>query len=152
MEGTYAPAEGVRRFMAGTPPILSMTALEASLSVFEGIDITQVSARSQALSGVFMRHLQAAAPAGACTIEGPGVGMSRGAHVAVRHEGARAVAQWLRAHGVQCDVRAPDVLRFGFSPLYVRFEDAWRAAERLAGCLQGGAWRHVALETDGPVT
>ncbi|NEC63554.1 kynureninase [Streptomyces sp. SID9727] len=131
----YTPADGAVRGRVGTPDILSMLALEASLDVWDGVGIEAVRAKSLALTDFFLECVEAYAPEGRVTSVTPAAHAERGSQVALRCDDAEPVMAELIARGVVGDLRRPDVLRFGFTPLYVGFADAERAARVLAGVL-----------------
>lgn len=137
MTPEYAPAEGAVRGRVGTPDILSMLALEASLDVWDGVPVEAVRAKSLALTDFFLECVAAYVPAGRVTPVTPAAHAERGSQVSLRCEDAAAVMPELIARGVVGDLRRPDVLRFGFTPLYVGFADAERAARVLGGVLGG---------------
>ena len=123
--GDYRPGGGVRRFLAGTPPILSLLALETAVDAIAGAAPADMAAKARRLGDVFLELMASQCPElePAC----PGPGQMRGGHVAFRHPNAQAFSDALAAQGLIGDVRPPDLLRFGLSPLYVRFEDVGRA-------------------------
>ncbi|MFD5724586.1 kynureninase [Streptomyces sp. NPDC058368] len=131
----YIPADGAVRGRVGTPDILSMLALEASLDVWDGVGIEAVRAKSLALTDFFLECVEAYAPEGRVTSVTPAAHAERGSQVALRCDDAEPVMAELIARGVVGDLRRPDVLRFGFTPLYVGFADAERAARVLAEVL-----------------
>ncbi|MFH9723729.1 kynureninase [Streptomyces sp. NPDC017254] len=131
----YEAAEGAVRGRVGTPDILSMLALEAALDVWDGVAIEDVRAKSLALTDFFLECVNAYAPAGRVRSVTPGTHGERGSQVALSCENAPAVMAELIRRGVVGDLRRPDVLRFGFTPLYVGFADAERAARVLAEVL-----------------
>lgn len=135
----YAPAEGIRRFLSGTPSILALAALECGLETFDGVGISEVEAKGGALGDLFIAAVEQGC-GGAVGIASPRDSSVRGSHVSLTHPQAYAVMQALIAQGVIGDFRAPDVLRFGFAPLYNRFEDVVRAGEILADIVTGGSW------------
>nr|WSW68331.1 kynureninase [Streptomyces sp. NBC_00995] len=135
----YTPADGAVRGRVGTPDILSMLALEASLDVWDGVGIDAVRAKSLALTDFFLECVAAYAPGGRVASVTPAAHAERGSQVALRCEDAEAVMAELIARGVVGDLRRPDVLRFGFTPLYVGFADAERAARVLADVLTASA-------------
>ncbi|WP_330239746.1 kynureninase [Streptomyces sp. NBC_00525] len=135
----YTPAAGAVRGRVGTPDILSMLALEASLDVWDGVGIDAVRAKSLALTDFFLECVEAYAPEGRVTSVTPAAHAERGSQVALRCEDAEPVMAALIARGVVGDLRRPDVLRFGFTPLYVGFADAERAARVLADVLGASA-------------
>lgn len=129
----YRPAEGVRRFLAGTPPILGLLALESAIDAMTGADPAVLAAKARALGDVFLDLMAERCPdmAPAC----PGPGQMRGGHVAFRHPRAQEISDRLAASGLIGDVRPPDLLRFGLCPLYVRFQDVGRAVEMIQAAL-----------------
>ncbi|WP_128379796.1 kynureninase [Streptomyces cavernae] len=132
MSPDYAPAAGAPRGRVGTPDILSMLALEAALEVWDGVPIERVRAKSLALTDFFLECVAAYVPAGRVESLTPSAHAERGSQVALRCEKAGDVMNRLIASGVVGDFRHPDVLRFGFTPLYVGFGDVERAARVLA--------------------
>ncbi|MEU0734865.1 kynureninase/PvdN C-terminal domain-containing protein, partial [Streptomyces lavendulocolor] len=133
----YAAAEGAVRGRVGTPDILSMLALEASLDVWDGVPVEAVREKSLALTDFFLECVEAYVPGGRVTSVTPEAHGERGSQVSLRCADAHAVMKELIARGVVGDLRRPDVLRFGFTPLYVSFADAERAARVLADVLSG---------------
>ncbi|MEV7417814.1 kynureninase [Streptomyces sp. NPDC089919] len=132
----YVPAEGAVRGRVGTPDILSMLALEAALEVWEGVSIEAVRAKSLALTDFFLECVAAYLPAGRVEPVTPAGHAERGSQVALRCPDAKRLMTELIARGVIGDFRHPDVLRFGFTPLYVGFADVERAA-RVLGHVSG---------------
>lgn len=131
MSGTYAPAEGIARARIGTPPLLSMLALEAALTAFDGIAMEQVREKSLSLTGFFLEcadELLAGLGFSAVTPADPA---QRGSQVALRHAAAYPLVQALIARGVIGDMRAPDLLRFGFNALYLSHADALESVRQL---------------------
>ncbi|MET7616119.1 kynureninase [Streptomyces sp. NPDC005408] len=131
----FEAASGAVRGRVGTPDILSMLALEAALDVWDGVSIDSVRAKSLALTDFFLECVASYVPEGAVTSLTPVEHASRGSQVALRCADAPSVMERLIARGVVGDLRRPDVLRFGFTPLYVGFADAERAAAVLAEIL-----------------
>lgn len=142
----YEPADGVRRFASGTPPILSLAALDAALEVLSGVDLPALEAKARGLGDLF---LAAGLSAGLSPLFVDG---RRGGHVAFRHPHGYAIVQALISKGVIGDFRAPDILRFGFSPLYLSYTDVWRAGEILGEVMAGGLWREAKFAARGKVT
>ncbi|MEU8521951.1 kynureninase [Streptomyces sp. NBC_01216] len=131
----YAAADGARRGRVGTPDILSMLALESALDVWDGVSVEDVRAKSLALTDFFLECVRAYAPPGRVESLTPEAHAERGSQVALRCAEAPAVMAETIRRGVVGDLRRPDVLRFGFTPLYVGFADAERAARVLAEVL-----------------
>ncbi|ROQ32899.1 kynureninase [Streptomyces sp. PanSC19] len=133
----YEAADGALRGRVGTPDILSMLALEAALDVWDGVAVEDVRAKSLALTDFFLECVEAYVPEGRVTSVTPAAHGERGSQVALSCADAPAVMTELIKRGVVGDLRRPDVLRFGFTPLYVGFADAERAARTLADVLGG---------------
>ncbi|MBT2453595.1 kynureninase [Streptomyces sp. ISL-86] len=131
MTSGYTPAPNAVRGRVGTPDILSMLALESALDAWDGVSIEAVRAKSLALTDFFLDCVSAYVPEGAVEPVTPADHAHRGSQVSLRTENARAVMDELISRGVIGDFRAPDVLRFGFTPLYVGFADVERAARTL---------------------
>ncbi|MEV6668639.1 kynureninase [Streptomyces sp. NPDC051162] len=135
MAPAYAPAEGAARGRVGTPEILSLLALDTALDVWDGVALADVRAKSLALTDFFLRCVGEYVPPGRVESVTPAAHAERGSQVALRCSGAGAVMEELIRRGVVGDFRPPDVLRFGFTPLYTAFADAERAARVLAETL-----------------
>jgi kynureninase len=135
MRPDYAPAAGAVRGRVGTPDILSMLALEAALEVWDGVTVEEVRAKSLALTDFFLECVEEYVPAGRVECVTPRAHGERGSQVALRCPDAGVVMERLIGRGVVGDFRRPDVLRFGFTPLYVGFGDVERAARVLAEVL-----------------
>jgi kynureninase len=132
MRREFEPAPGALRGRVGTPDILSMLALEAALEVWDGVSVEAVRAKSLALTDFFLECVAAYVPDGAVESLTPAAHAERGSQVALRCPDAGEVMKRLIERGVVGDFRRPDVLRFGFTPLYVGFGDVERAARVLA--------------------
>ena len=144
----YAPAPGMTRWLAGTPPMLGLAALEAGLDIWSDVDQRQVATKSAALFGV-MAHIGASLGLECVSPADPA---RRGSHISFRHPEAYALCQALIARGVIGDFRDPDILRFGLTPLYLGFEDVVRAGEILADILATEAHRDPAFHARNAVT
>ncbi|MFJ9927030.1 kynureninase [Streptomyces misionensis] len=136
MSPRYAPAPGAARGRVGTPDILSMLALEAALDVWDGVDIDAVRAKSLALTDFFLECVAAYTEPGRVEPVTPAEHGRRGSQVSLRCDDAGEVMKRLIEAGVVGDFRQPDVLRFGFTPLYTTFADAERAARILGSLLR----------------
>lgn len=146
----YRPAPGVDRFLVGTPPMLSLGALESGVESFEGADMGALWAKSIALFDLFADLVQAHCPELDCI--SPRDPERRGSHISFRHPHAFELCQALIADGVIGDFRAPDVVRFGLTPLYLGYEDIWQAVERMRAILDSGRWRDPRYAVRGKVT
>lgn len=144
----YAPREGVARFAAGTPGVLSLSALDAALDAFDGFALGDVAAKAKALGDIVIAR---GAAMGLQSIS-PKDASRRGGHVSLRHEHGYAVVQALIARGIIPDFRAPDAMRFGLAPLYIRFVDVWDAMDQLADILETRAWDRPDFHARAKVT
>jgi kynureninase len=137
----YRPAGDITQYLCGTPPVISIVALEAALDLWDGIDMRQIHAKARQLTGYFIDLVEARCGGHDLALISPRDAMRRGAQVAFTHPtGGHAIIAALIAEGVIGDFRAPDVLRFGFAPLYTRFVDVWHAVDRLADILDQRRW------------
>ncbi|HEX9963374.1 MAG TPA: kynureninase [Allosphingosinicella sp.] len=146
----YRPAPGMDRFLVGTPPMLSLAALESGVESFEGAGMGSLWAKSVALFDLFAGLVEAGCPELDCI--SPSEPERRGSHISFRHPHAFELCQALIADGVIGDFRAPDVVRFGLTPLYLGFEDVWEAVERMRWILDSGSWRDPKFAVRGKVT
>ncbi len=146
----YVPGGGMNRFLAGTPPILSLAALETGLDTFDGVTMERIWAKSVALFDVFYGLVEEKCPDLKCV--SPRAPDKRGSHISYAHPHAYELCQALIADGVIGDFRAPDILRFGLTPLYVGFEDVWLAVDRLARILREESWRDPRFAVRNKVT
>ena len=136
----YEPVSGVGRYMVGTPPLLSMAALECSLDLLLKVDLGLLRAKSLALSEAFIELVERRCAGQGLQLATPRVQHERGSQVSFHHPEGYAIMQALIMHGVIGDFRAPDILRFGFAPLYNRYVDVWDAVEVLAKILDERLW------------
>lgn len=190
----YRPAPAAKRFLAGTPPILSLAALDAALDVFDGVDMRDVEAKAQRLCALFrarlaasgmsfetagepvpsvrpsmlsqfqsekpapsaerLPHLKTASIGGDRMQTGDRTALAtrRGAHVGLLHTEGYAIIRSLIERGVMGDFRAPNLMRFGFSPLFLRHVDAFDAADALIDVVSSSAWRDPRFSVREKVT
>ena len=146
----YRPGRGVARMRVGTPPVIQLAALEAALEVWDDVDMADLRARSIELSEAFLAGVEAACPD--LTLASPRDPAARGSQVSFRHPEGYAIMQALIARGVIGDFRAPDILRFGFTPLYLRPADVSRAVAVLAEVMAGRAWDRAEYRARAAVT
>ncbi|MFB9876718.1 kynureninase [Planobispora siamensis] len=140
-EPDYRPAEGIRRFTVSTPHVLSFAALNASLDVWERVDLPRLRTKSTALTSLFIDLVEElCAPYGLTLVTSRDPGR-RGSQVSFAHPDGYPIMRALIDRGVHGDFRAPDVLRFGFAPLYIQFTDVYDAAVTLAEVLEKEHWR-----------
>ncbi len=137
-EPGYRPAPGIERMRVGTPPILAYAALEAALDVWEGVEMADVRARSIALSELFIAEIEARCPD--LALASPRDPARRGSQVSFRFAEGYAAIQALIARGVIGDFRAPDIMRFGFTPLYLDADDVQRAVAIIEDVMRQRLW------------
>ena len=147
----YRPAEGILKFLTGTPSILALAALDAGLATFDGVAMKDIEGKSRALSQLFIDEVEARCGPDA-RLASPRDPAQRGSHVVFAHPSGYAVMQALISRGVVGDFRAPDLMRFGFAPLYNSFADVLRAAEILAEVLSLGEWDQPRFKQRSKVT
>ncbi|MBY0497306.1 MAG: kynureninase [Cyanobacteria bacterium] len=153
----YEPANGIQRFICGTPAVLSMATLECGVdTVLAAADrggMTGIRKKSLALTDLFMRLVDGRLAGRGFTIVTPREPDQRGSQVSIAHpDDGYAIMQALIARGVIGDFRPPDILRFGFTPLYTRFVDVWDAVDRLASVLHSAEWRDPKYAVRAAVT
>jgi kynureninase len=134
----YMPAPGIARFLAGTPPILSLAALESGVATFDGVEMEAIWAKSIRLFDVFLALVEENCAGHGIDCISPRDPEQRGSHISFRHPHAFELCQALIAEGVIGDFRAPDVIRFGLTPLYLGFEDLRRAVDIMRDILATG--------------
>ncbi|MBL8116728.1 MAG: kynureninase [Anaerolineae bacterium] len=151
-EWKYEPAEGISRYLAGTQAVLSMTALECGVDVMLEADLQAMREKSLVMSDLFMRLVEEQCKGYDLKLVTPTERERRGSQVCLSHPEGYAMMQALIARGVIGDFRAPDILRFGFTPLYVGYEDIWKAVGILAEILETRAWDNAAFKARAKVT
>jgi kynureninase len=134
----YRPAAGVERMRVGTPPIIGLAALDAALDAWEGIELADIRARSIELSECFLAEVEARCPQ--LELASPRDPQARGSQVSFRFENGYAAMQALIARGVIGDFRAPDIMRFGFTPLYLGMDEVVEAAEIIEDVMGNRHW------------
>jgi kynureninase len=147
----YEPAPGAVRMTVGTPPVLALSALEAALEVFEGVAMPELRGVSLSLTDLFI-DLVDERLAEVLDVVTPREHDRRGSQVALRHPDAYGIVQALIARGVVGDFRSPDIVRFGFAPLYVTHVDVYDAVERLVEVLDLGEHLDPAYSSRNAVT
>jgi kynureninase len=137
----YRAAAGVKQFLCGTPPVVSMSLLDASLGVFDNLDIHDLRAKSVSLSELFLQLVENKPELDELQLISPTKTYERGSQLAFAHPQAFSICQAMIDRGVIADFRAPDVLRIGFAPLYLRYQDIWNSVHILAEILDSGIYR-----------
>jgi kynureninase len=148
----YRPAPGIARLLCGTPPILSLAALECGVETIARAGVARLRRKSMALTDLFVRLVEQECPGSGLALASPREAERRGSQVALRHPEAFAIVQALIARGVIGDFRAPDILRFGFAPAYLRFADVWDAVAALRVVLERREWERPAHRARAKVT
>jgi kynureninase len=151
-EDGYRPARDIRGLVTGTPGILGLAALEAGVDLQLQADPRAVEAKGLALAELFIAEVEAHAADSALELASPRDPARRGLHVAFAHPHGYAVVQALAARGVIGDFRAPDIARFGFSPLYQSYAGVWDAARAMAEVLAARAWDQPQFHARAAVT
>jgi kynureninase len=152
MSDEFVPADGVRRLLCGTTPILSASALEASVDLMLEVDPQTYFEKSKRLSESFRQLIDDRCRGLGLALASPDDAGSCGAHVSYRHEHAYAIMQNLIARGIIGDFRAPDYMRFGFSPLFMRFSDLGQCVDTLREILESESFRDPEFQTVHAVT
>ncbi|MEJ2667967.1 MAG: kynureninase [Deinococcales bacterium] len=137
----FEPADGIARFLVGTPPILSLLAVETGLEAVLEAGIGRIRAKSEALTALLIERFDARLAGLGFRLGTPREAARRGSHVSLRHTDGYRINRALLAAGVVPDFREPDAIRFGLAPLYTRFVDVFDAVERLAEVVESGAYR-----------
>lgn len=149
-EQSYRPGEAIARMRVGTPPVIQMAALKAALDIWDGVDMAEIRARSIALTERFIAGVEATCEG--ATLASPRHPNARGSQVSFHFEEGYAAMQALISRGVIGDFRAPDIMRFGFAPLYNDEADVDRAVQTLADILKTRAWDRPEFKTRAAVT
>ena len=136
----YRPAPGILRNQCGPQPILSLAALDAALDAWDDVDMNVLRGKSMDLCRTFIALVEQRCGKHGVTVAGPRDMEDRGSHVSIHHRHGYAVMQALIASNVIGDFRSPDMMRFGFTPLYTSFTDVWNAVDILARILDGSEW------------
>ncbi|KUJ41373.1 kynureninase [Streptomyces albus subsp. albus] len=152
LSGGYTPAPGVGRARIGTPPILSLLALEAALTAFDGVDLARLRAKSLSLTGFFLDCADTLLAGLGFTAVTPRAPHRRGSQAVLRHPDAYALVRALAAREVIGDMRAPDLLRFGVNALYISHQDVLAAVRTLREVVVDGGYRQPRFQRRGTVT
>lgn len=148
----FAPAQGMDKLLTGTPPILSLVALEAALDAFEDLDMRDVRAKCESLTSLFVALADERLTRHGFALASPRMAKDRGAQVALAHAQGYAIMQALIARGLIGDFREPDIVRFGFAPLYTRHTDVFDAASLIDEVMTAAAWDTPQYRNRKPVT
>ncbi|GGO56427.1 Kynureninase [Roseovarius pacificus] len=149
-EQAYRAGDGIARMRVGTPPVLALASLETALDIWDGVDMAALRARSQALSERFIAAVEATCPM--LELASPRDADRRGSQVSFRFAHGYEAMQACIAHGVIGDFRAPDIMRFGITPLYIDEADIDRAAAVIARIMEQRLWDDAAYRARAAVT
>jgi kynureninase len=138
-ERDFAPDPGIKRFLCGTPPIISLRGVDVALDALDGIELSAIRQKSFSLTDLFIARVNALLPQ--LEIVSPREAKLRGSQVSIAFDHGYAVVQAMIERGVIGDFRAPDIMRFGFAPLYIRHADVWDATGIIAECVRSEVWR-----------
>ena len=146
----YKPAQGIERMRVGTPPVLQMAALQEAMKVWEGVDMQDLRDASIALQEQFIEEVERDVPQ--LTLASPRDANVRGSQVSFRFEHGYAAMQALIDRGVIGDFRAPDIMRFGFTPLYLDASDVSAAVAVIRDVMDNRLWDDDAYKVRSRVT
>ncbi len=146
----YRAGSGIERMRVGTPPVLQMAALDAAMDIWDTVDMNDVRALSLAFSEILIAGVEATCPD--LRLASPRDPQMRGSQVSFRHPEGYAIVQALIAQGVVGDFRAPDIIRFGVTPLFIDADDVRHAADILAGIMRDATWDQPQFKTRAAVT
>ena len=151
-EVEYQPANDINKFICGTPPIIAYKAIESGLEIFKDLSIIEIRDKSIKLSEMFIQLMKQECTEFGFTLFSPKNSEQRGSQISFLHENAYSIIQALISHGIIGDYREPNVMRFGISPLYMRFEDVWNAITCLREIMQTGEWQSEKFKNKNYVT
>ena len=150
--GEYEPAPGILRYLSGTPAVIGMAALEASVELILEAPMAAIRAKSVALGDAFIGLMERQCAGQGFELISPRDGASRGSHVSYRHAASYPLMQALIHGGVIGDCRPPDLVRFGFAPLYTRYVDVWDAVDRIGRTTAARGWERAEFQARRAVT
>lgn len=148
----YQPAQTISQFICGTSPILAFSALESGLATFEKTSIQAIRKKSKSMTDVFIKLMEQECSNFGFQLLSPKNASVRGSEVSYSHPDGFAIIQALIAQGVIGDFRTPNIARFGFAPLYLRYLDVWKMVECLKGIMESKEWDQPQFKQRGAVT
>ena len=151
-EVEYQAANDINKFICGTPPIIAYKAIESGLEIFKDLSIIEIREKSTKLSEMFIQLMKQECSEFGFTLFSPKNSEHRGSQISFLHENAYSIIQALISHGIIGDYREPNVMRFGISPLYMRFKDVWNAITCLREIMQTGQWQSEKFKNKNYVT
>jgi kynureninase len=140
-DANYQPSLNINQFQCGTPSVISMSVLDAALDVWQDVDMLHIRNKSEALADVFIKLIKMHQCLHELILCSPDDAKQRGSQLAFSHDAAFAICQALIEKGVIADFRAPNILRFGFTPLYTSFEDIWLAVTTLVSIVESEQYK-----------
>ena len=149
---SYAPSSNIEQYLCGTPPVLAMVAMDEAMSLWDDVDMTAVRAKSVTLCDLFIQEVDSFADEFGLKLVTPRDADRRGSQVSYSCDNGYAIMQALIARGVVGDFRAPDIIRFGMTPLYLKFAEVKQAAAILRDILETRAWDAPEFQVRGAVT
>lgn len=152
MEPQYQPAHGIRQYLCGTQPILSLATAQHGLDIATLANIEHIRTKALALGDLLIERVQALCSQHPIELITPTAHTERGSHISFTHPDGYPVIQALIAHGIIGDYREPHVMRFGLTPLYLRYTDLWHTAETLAHILEHKIWQQPQYQQRATVT
>ncbi len=148
----YEPAAGIDRMLVGTPSVIAMSALNTAMDVWQDVDMNVVRQKSMVMGDLFIEEVERRCAGFGLELVSPRDASLRGSQVSFKCSNGYAVMQALIGHGVIGDFRAPDIIRFGFTPLYLRYTDITKAAQTLEKVLQDKLWALPEYQKKAKVT
>lgn len=148
----YSADAGIKKFLSGTPSVISMSVLNAALSLFEQVNILQIRGKSVAMTNFFQRLVAQSDALSDLTLASPESSDNRGSQLAYQHPSAYALCQALISEGVIADFRAPDIIRFGFSPTFLSFQQLFVSIEKLKLIMQSEKYKAAEFNQKQAVT
>lgn len=149
---SYAQSQSITQYLCGTPSVVSMSVLDAALSVFDDVDMQQVREKSQALGELFIALVEEEGELTDLKLESPKAPQDRGSQLAFSHEHAHGICQALIDKGVIADFRAPNILRFGLTPLYLRYQDIRDCVQTLTHIMEHKIYLQAQFNVQNKVT
>jgi len=148
----YTPSSDIARFRCGTPGILGMAALENGVDLFTQTDISSLRKKALALSHLFMNLMAQECSDFGFTLASPTMDEQRAGHVAYSHEEGHGIYQAIKKEGVISDFRTPDILRFGITPMYLRFQDIFKVVNVIKRVMETRAWDRAEYKVRAAIT
>ncbi|MEM1121605.1 MAG: kynureninase [Bacteroidota bacterium] len=148
----YQPAPSIARFRCGTPGILGMAALENGVDLFAKTDLKALRTKALQLSRLFIQLMEQECANFGFTLASPKDDNRRAGHVAYRHEQGHGIYQAIKKRGIISDFRTPDILRFGITPMYLRFQDIFQVVQVIKEVMATEAWDNPAYQIRAAIT